>query len=154
MTYPAADVASFVSDHFEGLKIDMLSKHPDFRDAALGQKVLWAPALIFSNAKGRELRRTIGWLPPPDFLAELRFVIATAQFQNVEFGEARAGFDAIFEENPAGELAPEALYWAGIAGFLDGKRDMEALRSAWERLARDYAGTRWAVHASVIEDVS
>ena len=134
VTYPDDAVSTLLADHFESLKIDMLARHPDFRDACGGQKVIWAPALIFADAKGRELRRYIGWLPPASFRAELRFVLATARFQANDFAGARDDFAAVFDEDPSGEIAPEALYWTGIAGFLAGKRDMAALKDAWERL--------------------
>ncbi len=152
VTYPDADVAKLLGEHFEPLKIDMLAKHPDFREASLGQKVIWAPAMIFSDAKGREIRRFVGWLPPEAFIAEIRFVMATAQFQSIDFAGARDAFRSILDAAPKSEIAPEALYWSGIAGFLAGKRDMDALREAWTRLVADYPNTRWATHASVIED--
>ncbi|MEM7263554.1 MAG: hypothetical protein AAF488_16320 [Planctomycetota bacterium] len=152
VTYPNDEVSAFISERFEPLKIDMLAKHPDFRDACAGQKVIWAPALIFADAKGRELRRYIGWLPPESFLLDLRFVLATWQFQQIDFAGARDEYRAVFDAATDGPLAAEALYWVGIAGFLAGKRDMGALREAWEKLVRDYPDTRWATHALVIED--
>lgn len=152
VTYPDPTVAAELEQHFSPLKIDMLARHPDFKEASGATKVIWAPTMIFTDAKGRELRRWVGWLPPEHFRAELAFVRATAEFQNVKFEGARDGFARVVEEFPTAPLKPEALYWLGIAGFLAGGKDFAHLSEVWGRLARDHSDTQWGIHASVIED--
>lgn len=152
VTYPDLRVVELVQAEFAPVNIDMLARHADFREASGPSKAIWAPLLRFEDAKGRELRRWTGWLPPEVFLAELRFVRATAAFQNAQFEVARDGFSAVVAEFPGTSIFAEALYWQGITGFLAGNRDMGALREAWTRLARDHGDTRWGQHASVIED--
>jgi hypothetical protein len=138
--------------HFVGLKIDLLARHPDLKEASLGQKVMFAPTFVFADAKHRELRRFTGWLPPASFAAELELVRATAEMQKGNLEEARRLYQLVADEHAGAEAAPEALYWAGVAGFLHGKKDWSALKAAWTELASRYRGNRFATHASVIAD--
>ena len=50
-------------------------------------------------------------------------------------------------------MAPEALYWEGIAGFLGGKKDMDALRSCWNEVREKYPDSTWSKRAEVIDDL-
>ena len=149
VTYPDNVVAGLLAERFAVLKLNLLERHPDFKDASGGHKVLWAPALIFSDARGRELRRFTGWLPPGEFLSELRLVLALHDLNHSRFDEARAGLEGIIDAGD--EIAAEALYWHGIAGFLGGQRDMDALTSSWKQIIEEHPGSRFATHASVIE---
>ena len=151
VTYPDPSVGRAL-EHFSLLKIDLLAKHPDAREASLGQRVIWAPTMVLADARHRELRRWVGWLPPASFCAELEFTQGMAAFQQGDFDTAKAGFEAVVNEHPEAEIAAEASYWTGIAGFLAGKRDMATLRTWWEKTAAKYPGSRFATHASVIED--
>jgi len=152
VTYPDDAVAGYLDRHFESLKIDLLARHPDFKQVIGNTKVLWSPVLLFRDATGRELRRTVGWLPPESFLAEMRFARALGEVARTRFDEARALFDEIVEQHGDTPVAPEALYWQGIVRFLAGKRDLPALRESWSRLVERYPQSVFATHASVIED--
>lgn len=153
VTYPQSTVSDYLGSHFTCLKINMFDRHPDFKAAIGATKVMWAPAMIFSDAKGRELRRYIGWLPEASFLAELRFVRATFEINRNQFDAARDLLAEVIDEFPDAEVTAEAMYWHGIARFLGGKRDMDALADSWNALLEKFPGSRFASHASVIEDV-
>ena len=152
VTYPDPGVQQDLAEHFTTLKIDMLAKHPDFKAASLNQRVIWAPTFVFSDARHREIRRFVGWLPPEGFRAELKFVGAMARFNGGDFEGARSGFQSVLDAYPSAQLRPEALYWTGIAGFLAGRKDWSALREAWGTLAAEHPESRFGTHASVIED--
>ncbi len=152
VTYPDSAVEEAMNGGFAALQIDLRARHPDFKEASLGQKVIWAPTFVFSDARHRELRRFCGWLPPESFLTELRFVQATAAFQATDFPTAYQRFEAIAKESKSTEVMAETMYWTGISGFLAGKMDWAPLKEWWGRLQQDYPNTRWARHASVIED--
>ena len=107
---------------------------------------------IVADARGSEVRRWVGWLPPAGFVAELSFCRALADYNHGKFAEALAGFDALVENAGDAEIHPEAIYWQGVAGFMAGSKDWNALRSSWTRLTEEYPGNRFATHASVIED--
>ncbi|MHC4848494.1 MAG: hypothetical protein ACYTEG_08575 [Planctomycetota bacterium] len=144
VTYPDAAVDAYLNEHFVGFKLSLLDRHPDFKEAINGQAVAWAPTFLFTDGKGREVRRTVGWLSPTGFLAELR--IARAQYLLT-----RGKFDeALVLLAEAGNA--EALYYEGVAVFLKGKRDMAALGEKWNALVERFPDSEWASKASVVED--
>lgn len=152
VTYPNDAVASAIEQGFAPFKISMLERHPDFKEACAGGRVLWGPTLIVADSRGSEVRRWVGWLPPESFVAELAFCRALADHNHGKFAEALAGFDAIVERDAGTEIYPEAIYWQGVTGFMAGPKDWTALRRSWTRLAKEYPGNRFGTHASVIED--
>ncbi len=152
VTYPHDTVAVAIEQGFVPFKANMLERHPDFKEATSGGRVMWGPTFIVHDPRGREVRRWVGWLPPQSFVAELSFCQALAEFNSGKFAEALAGFDALVEGAAGLEIHPEALYWQGVAGFMAGPKDWEALKRAWGRLAEEYPGQRFGTHASVIED--
>ncbi len=152
VTYPHDGVVAAIEKGFVPFKINMLERHPDFKEACAGARVMWGPTLVVADARGLEVRRWVGWLPPKSFVAELAFCRALADFTHGKFPDAVAGFDAIVDRDAGTEIHPEALYWQGAAGFLAGAKDWDALRRSWTRLAEEYPGNRFGTHASVIED--
>ena len=152
VTYPQDAVIEAIEQGFAPFKINMLERHPDFKEACAGGRVMWGPTFVIADARGSEVRRWVGWLPPESFVAELAFCRALADFNRGEFAEALAGFDAIVERDAGTEIHPEALYWQGIAGFMAGRQDWEALGRPWKRLTEQYPGNRFGTYASVIED--
>ena len=152
VTYPNEMVTSLIEKSFVAFKVNMLERHPDFKEASAGRKVIWAPTIIFADDRGRETRRFTGWLPPESFIAELELVRGFRLVNRNRFEEARGVFGSVITDYPDSPAAPEALYWHGIVGFLGGDRDMNSLQESWTQIPEKHPGTRWASHASVIED--
>ena len=152
VTYPDDSVVAAITEGFSPYKVNMTERHPDFKEASAGARVMWGPTIVVADARGNEVRRWVGWLPPRSFVAELDFCRALADHTHGKFAEALAGFDAIVDRDSGTEIHPEALYWQGVSGFMAGKSDWTALRRSWTRLAEEYPGNRFGTHASVIED--
>ena len=152
VTYPHDTVVNAINESFVPYKINMTERHADFKEACAGARVLWGPTFIAADARGNQVRRWTGWLPPASFVAELAFCKAYADYTHGKFAEALAGFDVIVERDRGTEIHPEALYWQGAAGFLASSKDWDALRRSWTRLAEEYPNHRFGTHASVIED--
>jgi hypothetical protein len=152
VTYPDETVHAAIEQGFAPFRLDLLARHPDFKEACGNGRVLWAPTFVIADPRGREVRRWVGWLPPRDFVAELAFCRALAGLNNGGFAEALADFTAIVERDAGTAIHPEALYWQGVAGFLAGGKDWRALGRSWRRLTGEYPGQRFGTHASVIED--
>ncbi len=150
VTYPDSAVDAFLDESFVGLKINVAERHPDFKEAAGGAMVPWAPLFRTTDAKGREMRRTVGWLSPGDFVCEMRIARGLGQISRGRFDLALGDFEEVARGRTT--LAPEAGYLAGVAAFLGGKRDMELLRDHWNRLRRAHPGSDWANRAAVIDD--
>ena len=152
VTYPNDSVVAAIEQGFVPYKINMIERHPDFKEACAGGRVMWGPTIVVADSRGSEVRRWVGWLPPRSFVAELAFCRAFADHTHGKFAEALAGFDAIVEDDSGTEIHAEALYWQGVSGFMAGSKDWAALRRSWTRLAKEYPGNRFGTHASVIED--
>ncbi|MFL6259947.1 MAG: hypothetical protein ACJ76Y_09570 [Thermoanaerobaculia bacterium] len=150
MTYPNAQVAEFVSERFVAIKFNVKEPHPDYKEALGRGKVLWAPLLVFLDGRGSELRRYVGFLPPDEFLAELRLVLGLAAMTHTNFVEALRWFDGAAELFPWASAAPEALFWAAAAGYrLSGLP--EVIRR-WDDLRARYPESTWARRADVVPD--
>jgi len=100
------------------------------------------------DSEGRERYRFSGYLPVPDFLAELQMGLAKSAFAHKNWAEAERWFQAIVNEFPDSEAAPEALYWAGVSRYKESK-DHHALAGTGEEMARRYPQTSWAKRSSV-----
>lgn len=152
VTYPDPQVTALLSERFSCVKINMLDRHPDFKEASAPGKVMWAPTLVFRDSRDREIRRFVGWLPPESFLSELELVLGLDRVHHAQFADAATHFGRVVEDLGDNENVAEGLYWRGISEFLAGGKDFEALRRSWGALHERFPGTRWATHASVIED--
>ena len=152
VTYPNAEVVAAITTGFVPYQVNMLERHPDFREACNGGRVMWGPTFVVLDGRGTEVRRWVGWLPPASFVAELAFCQALAAYNRGDFADAFSAFGKIVEHHENAPIHAEALYWKGIAGFLAGPKDWGPLNAAWRRLATDHPNTRFGLHGSVIED--
>jgi hypothetical protein len=151
VTYPDPAVQNALRESFVGLKIDLLARHPDIKEASGSQRIGFAPAFVFTE-KGREVRRYIGWLDAKGFRAELLMVRAQAAFSRGDVAASRALLEDLLRDFDGTPVVPEALYLHGMAAFLAGNKDFPALRASWERCAREFATSRFGMHCSVIAD--
>jgi hypothetical protein len=150
VTYPNAQVAEFVSERFVALKFNVKERHPDFKEALGRGKVLWAPLLVFLDSHGSELRRYVGFLPPDEFLAELRLVLGLAEMTHGNHEEALRWFDGAAADYPRSSAAPEALFWAAGAGYR--LRGLAEVIRRWDDLIARYPESTWARRADVVPD--
>ena len=150
VTYPNAQVADFVSERFVAIKFNVKEPHPDFKEALGRGKVLWAPLLVFLDGRGSELRRYVGFLPPDEFLAELRLVLGLSAMTHASFAEALRWLDGAAELFPAASAAPEALFWAAAAGYR--LKGLAEVVRRWDDLRARYPETTWARRVDVVPD--
>lgn len=150
VTYPNAQVADFVSEHFVAIKFNVKEPHPDFKEALGRGKVLWAPLLVFLDGRGSELRRYVGFLPPDEFLAELRLVLGLSEMTHANFAAAVGWLEGAAELFPAASAAPEALFWAAAAGYR--LKGLAEVVRRWDDLRARYPETTWARRVDVVPD--
>jgi hypothetical protein len=150
VTYPNAQVAEFVSEHFVAIKFNVKEPHPDFKEALGRGKVLWAPLLVFLDGRGSEPRRYVGFLPPDEFLAELRLVLGLSEMTHANFEAALRWLEGAAELFPAASAAPEALFWAAAAGYR--LKGLAEVVRRWDDLRARYPETTWARRVDVVPD--
>lgn len=89
-----------------------------------------------------------GFLPPEDFLGQLKLGLAQAAFAREDWKEAERRFDDILAALPGTDAAPEALYWRGVARY-KASGDPADLMETGAAFKTRYVNTPWAKKASV-----
>jgi hypothetical protein len=139
VTYPQPEIISYITAHFIPVKVSLNRREdwPLFR----AHNMLWTPTIGFMDRNSALHYSSPGFLPPYDFLAMLRIGRALCL---LPWSRAREAADeletAARSESP---FAPEALYWLGIARYLE-RRDTAGMWQAWDRLTALYPDTPWA----------
>jgi hypothetical protein len=133
-------VQSWVAEHLIAVKL-MLNNpadQPHFR----AQRVIWTPTIVILDHRGVGRCQSPGYLPPALFLPMLKIGLARAQIAWARYDEAATQLAAVADEQ-ASALAPEALYWLGIAWYLQSRRRAPMMR-AWNRLRQEHPASIWA----------
>ncbi len=148
MTYPDADVAGFISAHFVPVKLDLA----DAEQAARARELvpLWTPTIVIADARGREVHREVGYLPPWDFLPMLALGRAKGLFATAHGDEALQTLDAVIGRDPRSEFMPQLLYWRGALGYSVG-HDRSHLAEYWGRLQREFPDSTWSTRCSFFQ---
>jgi hypothetical protein len=142
--YPDERVAGFLTENFIPVKLHIRDQQPAFE--RFGAQ--WTPTCIILDAEGKEQHRFEGYLPVDDFLAELHLGLAKLAFAHGDFAAAEKRYREIVERFPNTDVAPEALYWAGVSKY-KATGDAGALGATAEAFQNRYAESSWAKKASV-----
>lgn len=139
MTYPDAAVRAAVHARFVPLRLDL------FRDRAAVRPldVIWTPTLLVADRRGNVHYRSVNFLPPADFLDMLDIGEASARLRWAEYDRVMALLAAVPVRHPDGPLAPEAVYWRGIAAYLK-THDNAAMCAIWREIQERYPASIWA----------
>ena len=146
--YPNDAVARMVTENFLPVRVHVREQADDYLRLSEKFGAEWTPTILMLDGAGKERHRIEGFLPVEDFLAQLRLGLGRMQFSAGNFEEAEKRFRAIVDGAPDNDVAPEALYWAGVSKY---KRtgDAAALGETARAFAASYQETPWAKKASV-----
>jgi hypothetical protein len=147
VTYPDAQVQSFINEHFTAIKVNIREPQTEMRELIRSAKPVWAPMFLFLDPRRIELRKYVGWLAPHDFLAELNFVLGMQDLLRQRNEQAYERFRAAADGEPAAGIAAEALFWAGAAAYKRGGQP--ALRVVWDELVTRHPDSTWARRADI-----
>ena len=97
----------------------------------------WTPTVIIADPRGAERYRF-----------QVQFGLAKEAFAANDFARAEPLFREIVDEHPQADIAPEALYWAGVSKY---KRtgDAAALGETAAAFQSRYTDSVWAKKSSV-----
>ena len=140
MTYPDPTVSAFIAEHFVPLKL-LLNRNVD-REHFRAHRVIWTPTIAILDRRGANHYQSVGFLPPPLFAGMLRIGLARAQMAWARYDEAAAHLQPVADDSTS-SLAPEALYWLGVARYLK-ERKRTPMMEAWNRLRQAYPDSIWA----------
>jgi hypothetical protein len=108
----------------------------------------WTPTVLVVDPQGTERYRFEGYLPAPEFLAQLRLGLAHAWRARGAFAEAERLYRELADDPAAGDVAPEALYWSGVAKY-KATGDPTALGETAAAFQSRFTDSPWAKKASV-----
>jgi len=108
----------------------------------------WTPTVIIADPHGTERYRFEGFLPADEFLPQIQFGLAKAAFAAGDFARAESLFRTVVDEHPQADIAPEALYWAGVAKY-KASGDAAALAATASAFQSRYTDSVWAKKASI-----
>ena len=140
MTYPHHPIQDFIAEHFVPVKL-LLNRAED-RAHFRAYHVIWTPTIMILDRRGADHYQSLGCLPPGLFLQMLQIGLARTQIAWARYDEA-VGHLEVVGENSSSPLAPEALYWLGIARYLPARR-RAPMMLAWNRLREEYPASIWA----------
>jgi TolA-binding protein len=150
VTYPDAKVARFLDENFVPVKINVTESTPEVEEAKKRFNQVWTPLFLFLSPDGREARRSQGYFPPEDFLAELELGLGQLRMLEGDHAKAYDKFQHICKEHPNAQCAPEAMYWSGVSAY---KRDNkpDGLMQHWNELKDQHPDSPWWTKASFID---
>ncbi len=108
----------------------------------------WTPTILILDPSGVERHRIEGFLPAPDFLAQLKLGLAHEARLLGDFAKAERLYRELADNPAAGDVAPEALYWAGVSKY-KGTGEAGALGETAQAFKSRFTDSAWAKKASV-----
>lgn len=145
-TYPDAGVRKYIERHFVPVRFNVLEQPEVAERFGSG----WTPTLIVEDTKGREHRRSMGYLDPKRFIGEMAPAYLMDAVDGQDFEVASDRLAETLEQtggDPARE--PEALYWSAVVAYrVSG--DREDLNEGWNRLIDEFPRSEWAKRAGYI----
>jgi hypothetical protein len=110
--------------------------------------VSWTPTVLIMDSDGVERYRIEGYLPKPEFRAELELGLARLAFKRKNWSDAETKYGEIAEHYPDSAVAPEAQYWTGVSQY-QRTHDPAILTQTGKRLAEKYPTSIWTKKGSV-----
>lgn len=146
VTYPQPDVQRFIREHLVPVQFDVLDRPEVKRQFNSG----WTPTVIVQDADGREHRRSLGYLDPRRFVAEMALARLMDAIDRQDWAQAKVRAGEA-RQLTAGDAArePEALYWSAVAEYLT-SADHTGLKDGWERLMQRFPDSDWSKKAEFI----
>ncbi len=147
VTYPDKAVVDYITDNMIAVRV--LHNQRPLADEF---KVRWTPTLITLDVEGTERQRTVGFLPPEEFVPSLMLGIGKTHLERGEFGQAIPRFELLVSQYPKSGSAPEAVFYLGVAQF-QSTHDPKFLKTAFDQLAAQYPQSEWATRASAYSSI-
>jgi len=145
VTYPNEEVTQLLNANFVATKIDITDENTATYVKQYGQ--VWTPTFIYLTSDGRQLRRSLGYYPPQNMLAELHIALGYFTLDSGQYAEAYKHFEEAASIDS--QLQPEAMYFKGVSAY---RRDHDpaGLLTNWRELAKKYPGSEWWTKASFV----
>jgi TolA-binding protein len=148
--WPDPRVEELVNREYLPVRVHVRNNADEYQRLAGKYGVEWTPTILMLDPAGTERHRLEGFLPVEEFVPHLEFGVARIGFSSGAFEKAESRLRHIADNHPDAEVAPEALYWAGVSRY-KGADDASALKATAAALRATYPSSPWAKKASVWE---
>jgi hypothetical protein len=146
-TYPSEKVAEYIDKHYVPIQVN-IKEDPGAMDRF---HTMWTPTLMMKDDRGREYRRSEGFLNPPELLAELSLGRLRAALGREDYVAAvKIAEDALKRSEFDSNRHAEARYWSGVAEYKN-SNDAAKLGEQWKQLLREAPNSIWARKAPLIK---
>lgn len=146
--YPDERVARFITDNFIPARVHVKDDAVEFQRLGERYNAQWTPTLLELDPDGEERHRVEGFLPAEDLLGQLALGLGHTAFKRGDWQTAEHHFRTVAKRHADSEMAPEAVYWAGVSRY-KATGDAKALGETERALSAQYANSSWAKKASV-----
>lgn len=146
--WPDPRVDDLVNREFLPVRVHVRNSAGEYKRLAGRYGVEWTPTVLTLDAEGNERHRMEGYLPTEEFVPHLEFGLARIAFSGGTLDDAEKRLRHIVEQHSDAEIAPEALYWAGVSRY-KGADDAGELKKTAGALREKYPSSPWAKKASV-----
>jgi hypothetical protein len=142
--WPDRDVERLVTEEFIPVRAHVQDQAEEFQRLGRQYGAEWTPAILMLDASGEERHRMEGFLPVEEFIPRLEYGIGRIELARGEFDEAERRFRGIVASHSDADIAPEALYWAGVSRYkaTDDAGVLEETASALKASYPDSQATR------------
>ncbi len=137
VTYPDQKVADFINTNL--VPVQMLADAKPYADDFTIQ---WTPVVIILDENGKEHNRTVGFIPPKEFIPSLLLGMLKAKFDAKEYREAINLAENLMREYSGSRAVPEAIYWHGVANF-EITHDTQHLKAIHNKLKAEHPSSEW-----------
>lgn len=141
VTYPDQKVAEFINTNL--VPIQLLSNAKPYADDF---NIQWTPVVIILDEFGKEHFRTVGFMPPEEFIPSVILGMLKVQFDLKKYREALDIANRLIKDFPKSKAIPETIYWQGVASF-EHTNDPQHLKAAYKKLQAEYPASEWTQRA-------
>lgn len=146
--WPNERVIELVREEFLPVRVHVKDQADEFQRLGETYGAQWTPTILTLDPSGQERHRMEGFLPAEEFVPHLKFGLGRIDFARGEFESAERRLRSVVDEFRDAEIAPMALYWAGVAKH-KASGDAADLEETAAALEEKYPGTPAAKKASV-----
>ncbi len=145
-TLPDPGVSKFIDRMFVPTAFEV--SDPKSQEVMKRYGFEWTPTFVVADDSGKEVYRWVGYLPPGDFCAELLFAEGRAAFKDKSWDRANKYYTMVAREYPDTDVAPEAMYYAGVALY-EKTHDASYLAETARTMRARFPESSWTKKASV-----
>ena len=149
-TYRNEAVLEVLGSTFVCVKYNTTGPNEFFRKLNGSFAHVWHPDIVVLDATLHEVRRSIGYLPPMELMAQALIGAGLERLYRLKPRVALVLLSRAIDECAGSSQVPEALYWAGVAAYR-AEGALAGLLPFWTALISRFPGSDWARRADCLD---